>query len=153
MARHTNKRRNSRRRRQTRGKRRSQRGGFSFFGFGGDSISDLREKLRDEKDPTKIAEIKKEINIETENQRHKKTLQEIEKGSTAQSNMGNQKYGNQEYRNQYYGNQDSRQSVYSENSRGIEDYRQSGNQQYNNNNNNNWQRGGSRRRRRRHRRK
>jgi hypothetical protein len=152
MVRHTNKRRNSRRRRQTRG-RRTQKGGFSFFGFGGDSINDLREKLNKEKNPEKQADIQKKINIETENQRHEKTLQEIEKGSTTESNMGdqeygNQDYGNQEYRNQYYGNQDSRKSGYSGNPRELDGTRQFGDN--NNNARNTWQRGGSRRRRRRH---
>jgi hypothetical protein len=151
MVRHTNKRRNSRRRRQTRG-RRTQKGGFSFSKFFGSSndVNDLREKLRDEKDPTKIAEINKEINKEIENQRHEKTLQEIEKGSSAQSNMGNQEYGNQDYGNQYQ-NLDSRQSGYSGNSRELD-----GTRQFGDNNNNapkNWLSGGSRRRRRRHRRK
>ena len=142
MVRHTNKRKNSRRRRQTRG-RITQKGGFNFFGFGGgDSIDDLQEKLINEKDPIKIAEIKKKIALAKAKEQYDNDVKQIENGSSAQSNMGNQyqnldsrQSGNQEYGNQEYGN------------------KQYGNKQYGNQQFGTQNGGGSRRRRRRHRRK
>jgi len=150
MVRHTNKRKNTRRRRQTRG-RRTQKGGFSFSDLFGssDDVNALEQELINEKDPTKIAEIKKKIALAKVKKQYDKDVEQIKKGSAAESNMGNQKYGNQEYDNQNQ-NLDSRQSGYSGNPRELDGTRQFGD---NNNALNTWQSGGSRRRHRRHRRK
>jgi hypothetical protein len=145
MVRHTNKRKNSRRRRQTRG-RRTQKGGFSLSSFfNGDSIGDLQEQLNNEQNPEKKKEIEQKIALAKAKEQYDKTVKQIKERGTAQSNMSNQEYGNQyQNKNQEYGNQYQNKN---------QEYRQSGD--FGNSGqfgDNNFLGGGSRRRRR-HRRK
>ena len=148
MVRHTHRRRNSRRRRQTRG-RRTQKGGFSFPDIfsstpNDNDIKKLQQKLNMETEPVEEANIQEELSIAQAKAQAKqikdKTLEQIRERGATESNMGNQ-YGNK--------TQDYRQSVYSGNQYGNQEYRQFGD---NNNARNAGQYGGSRRRRR-HRRK
>jgi hypothetical protein len=130
MARHTNKRKNSRRR-QTRG-RRTQKGGFSISGFFGstpndDDIKKLQQKLNMETDPVEKANIQEELSIAQAKQIKDRTVKQIRERGATESNMGNL-YPN---KNLYYSQSEN-----------FDNSRQYGTQ-----------RGGSRRRRRRHRRK
>ena len=145
MVRHTHRRRNSRRRRQTRG-RRTQRGGSGWSDFfsstpNDDDIKKLQQKLNMETDPVEKANIQEELSIAQAKQIKDRTVKQIRERGAPESNMGNQ-YGNK--------TQDYRQSVYSGNQYGNQEYRQFGDN--NNNARNAGQYGGSRRRRR-HRRK